>query len=228
MHANPLDIRRFLATQPVFRDLSDSELNTLTNAARVRKLGRHEVLFHAGQPCDGLYFIVEGIAKLYVQSAQGHEKVIEVITRGDCVPEALTFSEEPHTVSAAMLVDATVLCVPREELLKQIARNGSLAIRLLTGMSRRVNQLTQVIESLTMRSGVRRVVDYLLQAPVVCEASRAGMTVSLPASKGTIASLLSVTPEHFSRILHDLQDRGLIAIDRRRIHILDADRLACV
>lgn len=52
------------------------------------------------------------------------------------------------------------------------------------------------------------------------------VTVSLPASKGTIASLLSVTPEHFSRILHDLQANGLIAVDRRHIHILDAQRLA--
>ncbi|MGC4062995.1 MAG: helix-turn-helix domain-containing protein [Aquabacterium sp.] len=48
----------------------------------------------------------------------------------------------------------------------------------------------------------------------------------MPASKGTIASLLSVTPEHFSRILHDLQARGLIAVQRRQIHILDAQGLA--
>jgi len=50
--------------------------------------------------------------------------------------------------------------------------------------------------------------------------------VSLPASKGTIASLLSVTPEHFSRILHELQARGLIEVDRRHIKILDAQGLA--
>jgi CRP/FNR family transcriptional regulator, dissimilatory nitrate respiration regulator len=40
---------------------------------------------------------------------------------------------------------------------------------------------------------------------------------------------LSVTPEHFSRILHDLQSRGLIAVNRREIVIPDVERLAgCV
>ena len=57
-------------------------------------------------------------------------------------------------------------------------------------------------------------------------ADQADVTVSLPFSKSTLASLLSVTPEHFSRILHELQSRGLIAVDRRDIHIPDVERLA--
>jgi len=86
------------------------------------------------------------------------------------------------------------------------------------------------IEALTLQSGVERVVDYLLQSPVVDggqDTVEGDITVSLPASKGTIASLLSVTPEHFSRILHELQANGLIAVNRRQIHIPDVQRLAC-
>jgi CRP-like cAMP-binding protein len=50
--------------------------------------------------------------------------------------------------------------------------------------------------------------------------------VSLPVSKATIASRLSLTPEYFSRVLHELESAGLIAVDKRDIHILDAKRLA--
>ncbi|WP_374318076.1 Crp/Fnr family transcriptional regulator [Aquabacterium sp.] len=228
MRSIQLDVKTFLSAQPVFQDLTAGELGRLADAVTVRSLPRQATLFRAGQACDGLYFVAHGQAKLYVQSESGHEKVIEVIGAGDCVSEALTFSDETHTVSATTLTDALVLCVPRDVLLGEIARNGHLAISLLTRMSGRMNRLTRAIEALTLRSGVGRVVDYLLHAPVAAEAHRDHLTVALPASKGTIASLLSVTPEHFSRILHDLQDRGLIAIDRRRIHILDAGRLACV
>lgn len=41
-----------------------------------------------------------------------------------------------------------------------------------------------------------------------------------------MASRLSLTPESFSRVLHDLEAKGLIQIDNRDIHILDARRLA--
>ena len=52
------------------------------------------------------------------------------------------------------------------------------------------------------------------------------LTVSLPVSKATIASRLSLTPEYFSRVLHELESAGLIEIDKRDIRILDSKRLA--
>jgi CRP-like cAMP-binding protein len=103
-----------------------------------------------------------------------------------------------------------------------------LAMRMLADLSRRLTGLIREIEAVTLHSGARRVVDYLLTSPaaVKSRAAHEDATVSLPASKGTIASLLSVTPEHFSRILHELQARGLISVERRHIHILDAQGLA--
>ena len=47
----------------------------------------------------------------------------------------------------------------------------------------------------------------------------------LPVSKAIVASRLNLTPEHFSRILHDLQTLGLISVDGRDVHIVDVVRL---
>ena len=52
------------------------------------------------------------------------------------------------------------------------------------------------------------------------------ITVSLPVSKATIASRLSLTPEYFSRVLHELEAAGLVRIDKRDVHILDVKRLS--
>ncbi len=51
-------------------------------------------------------------------------------------------------------------------------------------------------------------------------------TVSLPVSKATIASRLSLTPEYFSKVLHELEAEKLIEIDKRDIRIIDVKRLA--
>jgi len=52
------------------------------------------------------------------------------------------------------------------------------------------------------------------------------LTVSLPVSKASVASRLSLTPEYFSRVLRELETQGLIAIDKRDIRVLDVQRLA--
>ena len=55
---------------------------------------------------------------------------------------------------------------------------------------------------------------------------RGEVTVSLPVSKATLASRLSLTPEYFSRVLRELEEARLIEVDKRDIRILDAARLA--
>jgi hypothetical protein len=49
--------------------------------------------------------------------------------------------------------------------------------------------------------------------------------IALPTSKQITASRLNLTPETFSRILHDLAAAGLIEIDGRRILIHSVTRL---
>ncbi|RTL31203.1 MAG: Crp/Fnr family transcriptional regulator [Burkholderiales bacterium] len=223
-----LNLVSCLADLALFKGMGTAELARIAAFSSTKHLARGEDLFQAGQACEGLYFVVDGLIKLYAKAANGQEKVLEVVSPGGCVCEALAFSESGHGVHAGALMDALVLFVPKPVLVQELERNTGLAMRLLKGLSRRMNGLLKDIEAVTLHSGVQRVVDYLLHAPSVPEepTQQQNLTVSLPASKGTIASLLSVTPEHFSRILHELQSRGLISVERRQIHILDAQGLA--
>ena len=51
-------------------------------------------------------------------------------------------------------------------------------------------------------------------------------TVSLPVSKATVASRLSLTQEYFLCVLRELEAAVLIAVDKRDIHILESKQLA--
>lgn len=238
MGSRQWDALSCLERQPLFQGLASQRLARLAGACELRHVSRGGEVFQAGQACEGLYMVLDGRVKLYARSAQGQEKVIEVVGEGGCVAQALVFSDEAQGVHARALSDTRILLVPRQALLQEIEHNPGLAVRLLKGVARQLNGLLRDIEAVTLHSGVQRVVAYLLRAsasaqPVAADGpaaepavERRDLTVSLPASKGTIASLLSVTPEHFSRILHDLQARGLIAVQRRQIHILDAQALA--
>ena len=228
MGSRRMCVGSYLGSQTLFNGLPAAEVTRIAEQSHSRYLARGEDLFEAGQTCEGLYLVVEGQIKLFAKAANGHEKVIEVIEAGGTVSEALMFSDSVQSVNARVLSDAQILVIPKDVLVQAISQNPGLAMSMLKGLSRRLNGLLRDIEAVTLHSGIQRVVDYLLHAPALHEVGRPSdeVTVSLPASKGTIASLLSVTPEHFSRILHDLQSHGLISVQRRHIHILDTQGLA--
>jgi CRP-like cAMP-binding protein len=93
-------------------------------------------------------------------------------------------------------------------------------------VSRRLHRLVQDVEAYALQNGMQRLIGYLLR-DVEMDAARGQntLTVCLPASKATIASRLSLTPEYFSRVLHELEAQQLITIDRREIRILDVQKL---
>ena len=76
-----------------------------------------------------------------------------------------------------------------------------------------------------MQSGTERVIGYLLRQDEEGSQANTPYVLTLPTSKAVVASRLNVTPEHFSRILHDLAEKGLIEVVGREIRILDAAKL---
>jgi CRP-like cAMP-binding protein len=100
-------------------------------------------------------------------------------------------------------------------------------MHMLAGISRRLHGLLRDVEGYALHSGMQRLIGYLLRDFDDEITNDMGtITVSLPVSKATIASRLSLTPEYFSRVLHELEAERLIEIDKREIRILDVRRLA--
>lgn len=235
MSPAPFDAGHALHGLNLLRDTPESTVARLAASARRVHLMRGGELFHSGDISQGLYVVVKGQIKVYARSDNGQEKVMEVLSAPACLGGSLLLGDmvgqaagvTRHVSHAAALTEAHLLLLPRAELLAELQAEPKLAVRLLAEVSGRFNRLVRDIEAVTLHSAAQRVVGYLLRTSP--QAATSACTVSLPASKGTIASLLSVTPEHFSRILHDLQARGLIAVNRREIVIPDVERLAaCV
>ena len=82
--------------------------------------------------------------------------------------------------------------------------------------------LVKDVEAMTLHSATQRVIGYLMRLAD----EGGGGQAKLPAQKSLIASRLNLTPEYFSRILHELSNEGLVRVEGREIAILDAQRLA--
>jgi len=229
MHNAPFDVQRLFSALPLFSALSIPERERIAQGCQLKRLASAETLFRAGAPCDAFYVVVSGQIKLFVASPAGQEKVIELIGPSRSFAEAMVFMGSPHVVNAQALADTLLVCVSKQAVLTEVERDPRFALHMLAGISRRLHGLIQDVEGYALHSGMQRLIGYLLRDAESTQADGshcASLTVNLPASKATIASRLSLTPEYFSRVLHELEAQGLIRIDKREIHILDVSRLA--
>jgi len=96
---------------------------------------------------------------------------------------------------------------------------------MLSGLARRLHGLVRDVEAYTLRSGQERVIGYLLADVAELTGNGRPVEVHLTPGKSVIASRLNMTPEHFSRILHDLAASGLIEMNGRSVRIPDLERL---
>lgn len=195
-------------------------------AARCADWRGATLFFRYGDPCEEFHVVVSGQVKLFVISPAGQEKVIELLGPGHSFAEALMFTDQRYILNADALASSEVLTVSKQAILAEIRRDPRFSLRMLAGISRRLHSLVNDVEAGALHSGMQRVIGYLLRENDVHECAIGEVfTVSLPVSKGIIASRLSLTPEYFSKVLHDLEAERLIKIDKRDIHIIDAARL---
>jgi CRP-like cAMP-binding protein len=227
VEARSFDLPRYLSVLPLFNDMNAAELQRVAEGCQLRRLGRGDMVFRVGQPCEEFHVTVIGQVKLFAISPAGQEKVIELVGPGNSFAEALMFIGRPYIISAQALTDTLLLTVGKAAVLAEIEQDPRFALRMLAGISRRLHGLVHDVQAYALHSGLQRVIGYLLRdVDHAGEDADAALTVSLPVSKATIASRLSLTPEYFSRVLHELEAAGLIEIDKRDIRILDATRLA--
>ena len=218
-----ITIEALLAHVPLFNGLEPPEIARIARGTREINAARGDILFNKGDVSTGFHLIVYGQVKLAFTSAQGGEKVVDIIGQGQTFGEAVMFMEKPYMVFAQALVDSQLLHITKSVILDELEKDPKLGRKMIAGLSTRLHHLITDVESYSLHSGRQRIIGYLLRDNL--DSNDTSITVTLPTSKGIIASRLNLTQEHFSRILHDLSENGLIVVKGRKISIPDVDKL---
>jgi len=221
----PTNIEPLLARLPLFNSLALEEIAKIAASARESLADKGDILFHKGDPCTGFHVLIHGQIKLAFTSAQGNEKVVEIIGPGQSFGEAIMLMDKPYIVFAQALSDSRLLHIPKSVIFAELERDPILCRKMLAGMAMRLHQLMNDVESYSLQSGKQRIIGYLLRELPEAQQDAKDVAIRLSTSKGIVASRLNLTQEHFSRILHELSEAGLLVVDGRNIRIPDAARL---
>jgi len=219
----PRDVptRLLLAQLPLFKDLDGAALIRLAAEAKRHRLKRGELLFRKGEPAVGIYVVVYGDIKLISTTPARGSRLTGTVGPGQSFGEPVMFLERPTLVEAQATSDALVLLVPKTSVFNELDRNPRFARQMIAGLSRRVEALVRELDRQAIGNGVARFVAYLLRQAH----GEPSLAWTLPAAKAEVASQLNLSPEHFSRILHELAAAGLLQVQGRRIVVPDTQRL---
>lgn len=225
MTTGKIKVQTFLARLPLFNEVDGPALDIIAASTTELHVPRGEIIFQRGSPCVGFHIVIYGQVKLAFTSPQGGEKVVEIIGPGHSFGEALMFMDKPYIVFAQALSDCLLLHVSKDAVFRELERDATFSRKMLAGLSRRLHGLICDVENYSLRSGTQRVIGYLLPRDEEIKQETVSLEITLPVSKTILASRLNLTPEHFSRILHDLSEQGLISVNGKNITIADVEKL---
>lgn len=208
----------------LFSGLDDAQFRQVANAIAEIRLADGEHLFRQHDAARYFYFLSAGQIKLYRLSAQGEEKVIELIAPGQSFAEAVMFMEiGMYPVNAQALGDCALWRVEMAAYRGLLKQSPDTCLRLLGYISQRLHQLIREIDQLTLQNATMRLVQFLLNA--LPPGAIAPQHIQWETPKSILASRLSVRPETFSRILQQLSQERLIRVHGKTVEIMDIEAL---
>ncbi len=203
----------------LFIDLPDDSFQKIADQSRMLILKSGEKLFEQGQPVTDFFFLAEGQIKLTRLSAEGDEKVIEIINKGDSFAEAAVFGRfSGYPVNCFAIQKSIVFRICATAYINELRSSIDSCFSVMTRISHLNHRLLREIDSLTLHNAMHRLAVYLLTG---VEDEEGSVEIDLIAPKHVIASRLSVKPETLSRTFKRLVEHGCITMEEKHIVIKD-------
>jgi CRP/FNR family transcriptional regulator len=132
------------------------------------------------------------------------------------------FAGEYFPANAETIEETRILFFPRASFVELIRGEPSLAMNMLSILSKRLRQFARLIEDLSLKEVSGRLAAYLIY---LSERDNKSDKLELDIAKVQLASLLGTIPETLSRILGKMEGQGLIQVQGRRIRLLERKAL---
>lgn len=218
-----MDERELLRTVPLFSELSDDAITSLSRLAARRRYPRDTVVFFENEEGDCLFMILEGRIKVTILGDDGREIILTMLGPGDLFGEMALLDNEPRSATAIAVEESELLLLQRSDFQAVVGENPGISIALikvLTARLRRANHQIQTLALLDVYGRVARVI--LDMAREEGRRLKDGRIAFRRATHQEIANRIGTTRETVTRMLKDLERQGLVRVEGREI-ILQPD-----
>jgi len=217
-----MELLQMVQKIPLFHGLPGEQLEEIVTSMADQTFDRGQTVLSEGEAAEGFFVLVQGKVKIFKLSPDGKEQILHIVGAGESFGEVPMFAGGHFPANAETIEKSRIFFFPRAAFLDLIRKDPSLAMNMLAELSRRLRQLTRLVEELSLKEVPGRLAAYIL---FLSEENNNTSEVELDITKGQLASLLGTIPETLSRILGKMSTQGLIAVQGRKLSILDRNAL---
>jgi CRP/FNR family transcriptional regulator, cyclic AMP receptor protein len=207
-----------LKNVPLFSSFSDQQLAYLLPAVQHRRFPRGSYVIRAGEETDALYIILAGRAKVLIPDDDGNEVILSVIGPNEFFGEMGLLDDQPRSASVETLEACEMLRISRSAFLNCLKDNFDAAMLIIRNLVKRLREADRKIESLALIDVYGRVARLLIEMAKPVEGQ---WIIEKAPPKQEIARMIGASREMVSRVVKDLNEKGVIRADKRKIYVLD-------
>jgi CRP/FNR family cyclic AMP-dependent transcriptional regulator len=199
--------------------LNEDEIGALAHQAQVVQWEAGTRVFEEGDAGDECYVIHRGRVKVTRRLPDGQPITLAQLGRGGVVGELALFAGERRTASLETLEPTTALAIASADLMTVLRGNAEVAIAMVGQVTQMLRDANDRLFQATTSTTNGRLLAALLSQVEARQARTPGVEedIELVGTPTDLARLAGATKEDATRVLHWLENEGVITLRRGRI-----------
>jgi CRP-like cAMP-binding protein len=192
---------------PLFSMLTNEQAQGIADSVVKRRFRRGELVVEQGRKSNALFILLNGRARVLTSDSRGREVILAVLESGDYVGEMSLIDNEAHSATVRCEIQTDMLILGRADFARCLPENSTLSYAILRGLVRRLRHADRQIESLALLDVYGRVARTLLE---MAEDVNGVKMIRGKVSRQDMAKVVGASREMVSRVMKDLEERGVI------------------
>ena len=225
MHSSRVrHIQSILSQSKAFGRLRTELLEEIAGVCELVSLKKGDTLFRQGDESVGFYLVHQGAIRLYKLSSGGTQQILKIFGDRESFGEATVVSMDRYPANASAECDSSLVRVDKNGIQDISRSNEAVRDCLSHAIAQHLKHLVAHLEGRAFLSPESRVARWILGEGGKYDLAKA-WSFEVRTPKRSIAEELDMASETFSRKLKSLREKGLIAVFKKRIDVLDSEGL---
>ena len=215
-----------LRTLDWFSSLTDEKLEALASKTETVRWEADEAVFEEGDVGSCCYVLHSGVVKVTRQLPDGRRITLARLGPGSVFGELALFNGERRSASVVALEWTSAVAIAAEDMMGVLRTDPDAALRVAIGLANRLRETNERVLEHALASTSGRVVATLLSQVEARQAQGAGdRDVEVIGTATDIARLAGAPRESVVRVLHRLENEGVISMRRGKTIVHDPTAL---
>ncbi len=211
----------------LFQRLTEPQWVRLERCARIRKFPRGASVYLPNDTADAAYLLAEGRVRICSTTNEGKQCILALIEQGELFGELAIVDSTAREERAETVQNSTVVLLPGDHLRQLMEESPGMALGVTKLIGLRRKRVERRLRSLLFRSNRERLTQLLIDlTDQYGNATTEGVEMGIKLSHQDLASIIGATRETVTTVLGEMQNEGLLRIERQKLTVLDLPRLA--